>query len=828
MPNNQIKSLTVDGVTYDIVDETSGYMKGMTILSYGSSTWQDFITAYNEQKVVYCRASSQANPASGEQTRLAFMAYVNDADTPTSVEFQYYRSVSTHTESQQGDQVFVYTLTSTGNWSVTTREASAKTSIGSNKEIETAYSNGVITIGHPDGYASTMTQAVYPITISPYGHIASYGNAITIPTISIDRKVTTGVNIADITINGTTTELYAPTGGGGSVESVAVSNATNGGLSVSGSPITSSGTITIGHSNVLTSAQTTQAVYPIKIDKNGHISAYGSAVTIPTTAADVGAVPTTRTVNGKTLSSDITLSASDVSALPSSTTIPTKTSDLTNDSGFVTTDEKLKTTALSSGTSYLIMGSTSGTAETKLHSTHLSFTSTRTFSIGSSGNKGTLRLYSSTSSSYTDLSNSATAARTITIPDATGTLALTSDIPTVPTNVSAFTNDAGYLTSYTETDPTVPSWAKASTKPTYTASEVGAAATSHAHGNITSGGDITATAPTIANGDQIVINDSSASKITNGPTFDGSTTNKYLSPKGTWESLPQGTAYTAGTGLSLSGTEFNHSNSITATATAGVYPIEIDAQGHISYYGDAVNIDNFVENYNGENISGYIATVTSDGCGVLRYRDQRFSEDNTAQIQYGTASNNTSSFISLDANDINIWGNINAESNKIINLGTPTANTDAATKGYVDSNIPSSAASSTTGVSISNHSTSSVTGVQSSTTTASKVTLGTAISVPNVTATGSGSFTQGSFSGGSLTFAIDSTDNKQLNITFTAATHGADSHTHTAPTLGTAISVPNVTAATDVTVPIKDTAATTVVTSATHTVTDNGHTHSLS
>lgn len=31
-----------------------------------------------------------------------------------------------------------------------------------------------------------------------------------------------------------------------------------------------------------------------------------------------------------------------------------------------------------------------------------------------------------------------------------------------------------YLTSYTETDPTVPSWAKASTKPTYTAAEVGA------------------------------------------------------------------------------------------------------------------------------------------------------------------------------------------------------------------------------------------------------------------------------------------------------------------------------------------------------------------
>lgn len=47
-------------------------------------------------------------------------------------------------------------------------------------------------------------------------------------------------------------------------------------------------------------------------------------------------VPTSRTVNGKSLSSDITLSASDVDALPSSTVIPSKTSDLTNDSGFIT------------------------------------------------------------------------------------------------------------------------------------------------------------------------------------------------------------------------------------------------------------------------------------------------------------------------------------------------------------------------------------------------------------------------------------------------------------------------------------------------------------
>lgn len=42
----------------------------------------------------------------------------------------------------------------------------------------------------------------------------------------------------------------------------------------------------------------------------------------------------------------------------------------------------------------------------------------------------------------------------------------------VPTVVSAFHNDAGYLTSYTETDPTVPTWAKAATKPVYSYSEI--------------------------------------------------------------------------------------------------------------------------------------------------------------------------------------------------------------------------------------------------------------------------------------------------------------------------------------------------------------------
>ena len=54
---------------------------------------------------------------------------------------------------------------------------------------------------------------------------------------------------------------------------------------------------------------------------------------------------------------------------------------------------------------------------------------------------------------------------------------ISNNMPDVPTNVSELNNDAGYLTSYTETDPTVPSWAKAAQKPSYTAAEVGAPTT---------------------------------------------------------------------------------------------------------------------------------------------------------------------------------------------------------------------------------------------------------------------------------------------------------------------------------------------------------------
>ena len=92
---------------------------------------------------------------------------------------------------------------------------------------------------------------------------------------------------------------------------------------------------------------------------------------------------------------------------------------------------------------------------------------------------------------------------------------------------------------------------------------------SHAHGDITSGGDITAAAPTVASGDKLVINDESASKITNGPSF-GSDTTKYLRNDGSWQ-VPPGT----------------YSHPTQSAATAAAKKVGNDGLGHV-VLGDAL------------------------------------------------------------------------------------------------------------------------------------------------------------------------------------------------------------------------------------------------
>lgn len=160
--------------------------------------------------------------------------------------------------------------------------------------------------------------------------------------------------------------------------------------------------------------------------------------------------------------------AAEVGALPDDTEIPSKTSDLQNDSGFIT-----------------------GYTETD----------PTVPAWAKAANKP----------SYTAQEVGALPASTV--------------IPTVPTNVSAFTNDAGYLTSYTETDPTVPSWAKQPNKPTYTASEVGALPSTYT-APVTSvngrTGAVTLTIPTVPTAVSAFTNDAGYLTLATLPVYDGS------------------------------------------------------------------------------------------------------------------------------------------------------------------------------------------------------------------------------------------------------------------------------------------------------------------
>ena len=157
--------------------------------------------------------------------------------------------------------------------------------------------------------------------------------------------------------------------------------------------------------------------------------------------------------------------ASEVGALPNTTKIPGKTSDLTNDSGFITgyteTDPTVPSWAKASAKP------TYSKSEVGL------------------GNVDNVKQYSASNpppypvssvngkTGAVNLGAADVGARPETwMPTASEVGALPSGTK-IPSKTSELTNDSGFITDYTETDPTVPSWAKAATKPSYTKSEVG-------------------------------------------------------------------------------------------------------------------------------------------------------------------------------------------------------------------------------------------------------------------------------------------------------------------------------------------------------------------
>lgn len=214
---NQLATVATSGSYNDLTDKPT-IMSGLVEMSYGeSNAWAKFIAAYQAKQIVYCRASSAANPASGSQTRKAFMAYVNNADNPTSVEFQYVRSVSSKTASQPVDQVFVYTLTSAngGTWTVQTRDMAPKLAQGTNTTV--SYSNGTYTISATqptvptktsdltndgsDG-TSTYVEADQLAAVATSGSYNDLSNRPTVPEIKRRVDATTVTDISPLYVAG--------------------------------------------------------------------------------------------------------------------------------------------------------------------------------------------------------------------------------------------------------------------------------------------------------------------------------------------------------------------------------------------------------------------------------------------------------------------------------------------------------------------------------------------------------------------------------------------------------------------------------------------------
>lgn len=116
------------------------------ILSYGHSKWKDFLRLYNNGNVcVFCLAGWGTNPESGAQTRIAILNHLKmSGNALIGAEFLYYRSVWPHSDSEQGDEVYIYTLHKNDTWSYEVRQAYSKVATGTN--LRSTYNDNVLTL----------------------------------------------------------------------------------------------------------------------------------------------------------------------------------------------------------------------------------------------------------------------------------------------------------------------------------------------------------------------------------------------------------------------------------------------------------------------------------------------------------------------------------------------------------------------------------------------------------------------------------------------------------------------------------------------------------
>lgn len=375
--------------------------------------------------------------------------------------------------------------------------------------------------------------------------------------------------------------------GGGTVTSITAQNATDGGLSIKGSPITTTGTLILGHSNILASAQTTEGIYPIKYDKNGHITSAGAAFD-PDTKQDKLDTQTAYTSVG------------------SSSKIPQIT---TNSLGQVTEINEIAVDIPVAGTSVSAVSTTSsvGSAATYAKSDHVHNIESKTITSAlgyTPYNATNPNGYTSNEGTITGVSVNGTSVATKGVANITTIPASIISVGELANGMTAATQSAGdnstkiATTGYVDTaidNLPEPMVFKGSLGTNGTITTLPAAATSntgHTYKVITAG---TYASQSAKIGDTFISDGSAWILIPSGDEPSGTVTSVSLTDKGGLT--------ISGSPITSSGTiSIGHSNSVTAQSTQAIYPIAIDSYGHISSYGTAVTL-----------LKKHTASITGDG-----------------------------------------------------------------------------------------------------------------------------------------------------------------------------------------------------------------------
>ena len=191
--------------------------------------------------------------------------------------------------------------------------------------------------------------------------------------------------------------------------------------------------------------------------------------------------------------------------------------------------------------------------------------------------------------------------------------------------------NAGISTSYSRADHIHPT-------------DISRAAVSHMHGDITNNGDITTTAA-IAEGDRLIINDESASKITNSSIVFGSSTTQFLANDGTWQTpdtydLPIANATTPGGIIVGNSLTIDSTGVLNYILPASVAPTTSNPAGVLG--GVIVDGTTIIMNTTDSKISAVIPIATSNSRGTIQ-PSADFNIDGSGVLTINP----------IDANDIN-------------------------------------------------------------------------------------------------------------------------------------------------------------------------------